>query len=186
MPPVTLQERKQQAVRDAIWEAALALFQQKGYDETTVDDIAARARLSRRSFFRYYASKGDLLGQSVTNYAGHLAQLIAAAPPERSAADAVRDVVRQAACAAEHPRTRAVLEIAARYPAAREAQHARTAELQHRVEQAFALRFAEPHAMAALTVALLSMAFRRWFEHPGLPMGEAVEQVFATTRQLLA
>src|SRR5437899_1533793 len=50
----TLQARKQRLVRDAIWDAAIDLFAQEGFDETTVDDIARAAGVSRRSFFRYF------------------------------------------------------------------------------------------------------------------------------------
>ncbi|WP_405084790.1 TetR family transcriptional regulator [Microbispora sp. NBC_01389] len=42
-------------------EAAVALFDENGYDETTVDDIAARAGVSRSTFFRYYRSKEDAI-----------------------------------------------------------------------------------------------------------------------------
>ncbi|GAA2898933.1 TetR family transcriptional regulator [Streptosporangium fragile] len=41
--------------------AAIALFNENGYDETTVDDIAARAGTSRSTFFRYYRSKEDVI-----------------------------------------------------------------------------------------------------------------------------
>ncbi|MCG5220075.1 TetR/AcrR family transcriptional regulator [Streptosporangium sp. KLBMP 9127] len=42
-------------------EAAVALFGERGYDETTVDDIAARAGVSRSTFFRHYRSKEDVI-----------------------------------------------------------------------------------------------------------------------------
>ncbi|MFI7702281.1 TetR family transcriptional regulator [Nonomuraea sp. NPDC049480] len=42
-------------------EAAVALFDENGYDATTVDDIAARAGVSRSTFFRYYRSKEDAI-----------------------------------------------------------------------------------------------------------------------------
>ncbi|GAB1818676.1 TetR family transcriptional regulator [Herbidospora sp. RD11066] len=42
-------------------EAAVSLFDENGYDETTVDDIAARAGVSRSTFFRYYRSKEDAI-----------------------------------------------------------------------------------------------------------------------------
>ncbi|MFC7640278.1 TetR family transcriptional regulator [Streptosporangium lutulentum] len=42
-------------------EAAIALFNERGYDETTVDDIAARAGVSRSTFFRYYRSKEEVI-----------------------------------------------------------------------------------------------------------------------------
>ena len=64
----TLQERKQQVVRSAIWDAAIDLFVEKGYDETTVDEVAERAGVSRRSFFRYFSSKSDLVSAGMATY----------------------------------------------------------------------------------------------------------------------
>lgn len=51
-PPVT--------TRAELEHVALALFYDNGFDSTTVDDIARAAGISRRTFFRYYASKNDL------------------------------------------------------------------------------------------------------------------------------
>jgi AcrR family transcriptional regulator len=42
-------------------EAALALFEERGYEGTTVADIAARAGLTKRTFFRYFADKREVL-----------------------------------------------------------------------------------------------------------------------------
>ncbi|MEZ0077132.1 TetR/AcrR family transcriptional regulator [Planotetraspora sp. GP83] len=48
-------------VSQRLAEAATALFDERGYDETTVDDIAARAGVSRSTFFRCYRSKEDVI-----------------------------------------------------------------------------------------------------------------------------
>ena len=58
---LSLQERKQELVRAELFNAAWQLFGERGYEATTVAQIAAAAGVSRRTFFRYYASKEDVL-----------------------------------------------------------------------------------------------------------------------------
>lgn len=50
---------KKTPMREALAEAAFQLFLERGFEETTVDDIVARAGVGRRSFFRYFPSKED-------------------------------------------------------------------------------------------------------------------------------
>ncbi len=49
------------AARDRLADAAFALFDERGYEQTTVDDIAERAGLGRTTFFRHYRSKDDVI-----------------------------------------------------------------------------------------------------------------------------
>ncbi len=55
--PMNLRARKKAETRDALIDAAFALFRDRGYAETTVDHIAAAAGVSRSTFFRYFVSK---------------------------------------------------------------------------------------------------------------------------------
>lgn len=48
-------------MRDALVAAAITLFEERGFDATTVDDIVARAGVGRRSFFRYFPSKESVV-----------------------------------------------------------------------------------------------------------------------------
>jgi AcrR family transcriptional regulator len=56
-----VREQNTKERRDALVTAAYALFAEKGYAATTMDDVAARAGLSRRTAFRYFVSKDDLV-----------------------------------------------------------------------------------------------------------------------------
>jgi len=55
--PPSLRERKKQAVRAAILEAAERLFRENGYDGTSMSDIAAAADISRKTLFNYMETK---------------------------------------------------------------------------------------------------------------------------------
>ncbi len=54
-------ERKKQRIKAQLTEAALNLFSQRGFEQTTVDDIVSEVDLVRRTFFRYFRSKDDAL-----------------------------------------------------------------------------------------------------------------------------
>lgn len=186
--------RKQQLVRDAIWDAAIDLFNEKGFDETTVDDIAEAAGVSRRSFFRYFSSKSDLMAQGIVSYANSLTDAINACPRSYSLSEIFRETVLQAAKqSAEHPRTRKIMQVAAKYPTAREAQLSRLAELQDRVAEAFARRCTKdsqdnltPGVLAGLTLSVLGVTFRSWFEQGQQDISVTADQVFATLDRLLS
>lgn len=63
----SLRQIKADAVAASIAETALALFEKKGFDGVTIDEIATASGISRRSFFRYFATKEDIV------VAGHAA-----------------------------------------------------------------------------------------------------------------
>jgi len=56
-----LRERKRQSTRQRIVDAGLRLFLEKGIEATTLDDIAAAADISRRTFFAYFPAKEDIV-----------------------------------------------------------------------------------------------------------------------------
>jgi AcrR family transcriptional regulator len=57
----TLRERKRARTRQALVEAAVDLFERRGYERTTIADIAAAADIGTRTFFSYFATKEELL-----------------------------------------------------------------------------------------------------------------------------
>lgn len=59
--PSSLHERVRSRVRVETAQTAIRLFLEQGYDTTTVEDICAEAGLSRRTFFRYFRAKDDVV-----------------------------------------------------------------------------------------------------------------------------
>lgn len=80
-----LRERKKRQTREDLHRAALDLVEEKGFSAVTTDEIAARAGVSARTFFNYFASKdGAVLGQSAEDLErlkGLLAERPADEPP---------------------------------------------------------------------------------------------------------
>jgi AcrR family transcriptional regulator len=60
-PAIGLRERKKQKTKEAIQRVALRLFDKHGYDETTIEDIAAAVEVSPSTFFNYFPTKEDVV-----------------------------------------------------------------------------------------------------------------------------
>ncbi|GHE14603.1 acyl-CoA-like ligand-binding transcription factor [Klenkia taihuensis] len=74
-------------------EVALRLFVERGYDETSVDDVAAAAGIGRRTFFRYFPTKADALFAASPGDVRRLADSLAAADADEPVRAAVRRAV---------------------------------------------------------------------------------------------
>ncbi|MFC6987395.1 TetR/AcrR family transcriptional regulator [Streptomyces cirratus] len=61
--PQGRRERNKLRVKNRIYEAALVLFTQQGYDQTTVDEITERADVARGTFFNHFQRKEDLIAE---------------------------------------------------------------------------------------------------------------------------
>lgn len=79
--------------RAALEQVGFELFARQGFDRTTVDDIAAAAGIGRRTFFRYFASKNDLVWGDFEAELVKLDELLAATDPAAPMMDALRGAV---------------------------------------------------------------------------------------------
>lgn len=150
-------------------EAALALFEERGYDRTTVSDIAARAQLADRTFFRYFSDKPEVLFSGAAEFEQVIADAIANVP----ATAAPLEVVVAAATA-----TSPMLEARRPFARRRQALIAAHAELHERELIKFtriaatlagnlrgrglARRTADLYAQTGMTV--FQNAFERWID----------------------
>src|SRR5438067_8091267 len=86
-----LRERKKQQTRETIERVALRLFAERGYDQTTLDDIADAADVSRRTIFAYFESKEDILFCKEPGYIEKVREMLAQRPPGATTVDALRE-----------------------------------------------------------------------------------------------
>jgi AcrR family transcriptional regulator len=90
---LNLRERKKLRTRDALLRAAMELFATRGYEETTVDDIAAAADVSQRTFFRYFAGKEEAAFYVPRLAETQVVEAVRARPPGEAPLEALRRAV---------------------------------------------------------------------------------------------
>jgi AcrR family transcriptional regulator len=115
----SVRERRRARTRDDIEAVALALFLDQGYEATTVEEIAEAALISPRTFFRYFASKDDLLlarGRDEMTIAG---RSLAERPPGEPVMDSLRELLGVVSIvhAADHNRQLAWFRLVTTTPA---------------------------------------------------------------------
>jgi mycofactocin system transcriptional regulator len=82
--------RRRATSRAELEQVAFALFAVRGFDATTVDEIAAAAGIGRRTFFRYFPSKNDIPWGAFEDELERMRVRLKACPPEVPLADAIR------------------------------------------------------------------------------------------------
>ena len=172
-----INERKRQAVRSYLSEVALRLLTDRDFESVTVDEIAAAAGLSRRSFFRYFASKEDVVFQFLDQMAERLRDAIVAWPPGESPLAAVHAALRPrvAAYVADADRTLALVRLLQRSPALRARELESRQRLHELVAEAIARRLGldhhadlRPRLLAGIALVPFDVAITRWVEgRPG-------------------
>lgn len=86
-----LRDRKRRETRQRITEAGIRLFLEKGYDAATLDQIAAAAGISRRTFFYYFKSKDEILLSLQSGVSDMLVDALREVPRDSRPIDAIRD-----------------------------------------------------------------------------------------------
>ncbi|MFD9601113.1 TetR/AcrR family transcriptional regulator [Streptomyces sp. NPDC059970] len=88
--PMSLRERKKQLTYQAVSDAAIAMFLERGFDKVSVAEVAAAADISKPTLFRYFPTKEDLALHRFADHEDEAARVVAARADTESPLDALR------------------------------------------------------------------------------------------------
>jgi AcrR family transcriptional regulator len=165
------QEMARELVRDAIFDAAMDLFANKGFNETTIEEVVEAAGVSPRSFYRYFPTKSEVLAYDISGHGDVLVAAVEASPANIPALEVVRRTAQAGIqYAMSRPRTRLIMEISAQNMRVRQAHRAARVEVEDRVSKAFAARIkysgiygVEPRLLTMLTHNMVDLTLNAWF-----------------------
>jgi AcrR family transcriptional regulator len=153
-------------------QAAMELYVERGFDQTTVAEIADRAGLTARTFFRYFADKREVLFAGSESLQDHLVAALEAAPDGATPMTAVAAALDAAATMLGDRRdySRQRQSVIAANAELRERELIKMASLAAALADGLRHRgVAEPDASLAAEagIAVLRVAFDRWLNEPG-------------------
>jgi AcrR family transcriptional regulator len=182
-------------VRQEIARVAWPLLAARGYEATTVDEIARAAALSRRTFFRYFSSKEDVVVGTSDALAEDVLAALAARPPREPPIVAIHRALRPVleSRLADAAEARAIIRLLRESRTLRRAMLERHARMEERVAALFAGRTgldtrkdATPALLAFLTRALVDTAFNVWFDQQPKDAGAMIDDLFERLRVVVA
>jgi AcrR family transcriptional regulator len=192
--PKSLRQRKREVVQEALSAAAEGLFLSRGFERTTVEQIAHAAGVSRRTFFRYFESKEDVLVERSDRLGERLYAELAARPSEEPPLLAIRNALVPAVEAGieDADFIRWVIRVLREKSALRRAMMERRNRLEERIAALMAVRLHSrsndntPMLLAFITRALHDTAYNAWYDHETDDIAELVDGLIARLRAVVA
>jgi AcrR family transcriptional regulator len=175
--------------RRRLQQAALELFRERGYEATTAAEIAARAGVTERTFFRHFADKREALFDGEDAFRATLTDAVLAAPDGATAMDAMLLAFRSVEQSIEtnRPITEPRRAVIAQTPALQERVLTKTAGLTDALAVALCRRGIERGlAVLAAQVGMAAFAYatRAWFHEPEPGLDAHLARAFAELREL--
>jgi TetR/AcrR family transcriptional regulator, regulator of mycofactocin system len=175
--------RRHVTSREELERAAFALFAAKGFEETTVDDIAAAAGIGRRTFFRYFPSKNDVPWGAFEAELERMRVRLKACPAEIPLMDAVRVALVDFnhVPAGQVPLHRRRMELILRVPALYAHSTLRFTAWRQVVAEFAAERTGRraddlaPQAIAHAVLGVALAAYEQWLDDPAADLGELLD-----------
>ena len=177
-------------MRVRLQRTALELFREQGYDRATAAEIAARAGVTERTFFRHFPDKREVLFDGESKLRAALTASIADAPDGLGPLDALFRAFRSVQPALEdnRPFSKPRHEVISNTPALREREMAKMAALADALAAALRARgVADLRAVLAARTSMAAFVYATisWLDDPRLGLGEHLDLAFRELKALL-
>lgn len=133
-------EQKREETRRRLTREGQRLFAERGFDATSVDEIAAAAGVSRRTFFHYFGAKEDVVLSRHDDFERALLQAIRTAPPEEPLLRVAEEAVIAALGSFDAEEARLIERLKRDTPALRARDHGKYDRLERAIAEALAER----------------------------------------------
>ncbi|CAL1692457.1 Putative mycofactocin biosynthesis transcriptional regulator MftR [Brevundimonas subvibrioides] len=163
-----LRERKRADTHARVHAAAMELFGRKGFEATTLDDIASSAGVSRRSLFHYFASKEDIVLSTKAGLGDLIEAAVARRPADEPLLTMAENALTDMAADFQGPGPRALARLIHDTPALRAGDQAKYEALEGRLALAMATRKhlspddLQARVVATTAIGVLRMATETW------------------------
>jgi len=175
--------RRRVTSRAELEQTAFALFTARGFDATTVDEIAAAAGIGRRTFFRYFPSKNDIPWGAFEDELERMRVRLKACPPEVPLMDAIRVALIDfnRVTPAQVPLHRRRMELILRVPTLLAHSTLRFTAWREVVAEFVAERTGRrpddlaPQAIAHAVLGVAIAAYEHWLDDPDTDLGALLD-----------
>lgn len=179
-----LRERQLEFARKSIFEAAFELFKTKGFEETTVDDIAKAAGTSRRTYFRYFKTKEDVILSYIVDLAKMTISFLSNRPADEKPILSLRYAIQSAVEAAINTNLETLERLVRKTPSLRAAWLLHLDVLHDQFSEVIRQRYpyldhTDAQILTRMLLSLADMAIASWVSDEKVDWGFYIDDLLA-------
>lgn len=190
--PIGLRGRKRAETHARIQGEAMRLFLERGFDATTLDDIAGAADVSRRTLFHYFASKEEIVFSTKADFPKMIAEAIGRRPVDEPLLDMIENALLDLAVGHQTTQARDLARLIHDTPALSAGDHAKYEKVERVVAAALAARKGldeddiDCRVTAATAIGILKLSTDAWLQGDDAGPDTYGRAAFAALRRIIA
>lgn len=185
-----LRERKRAETHARIQSEGIKLFVERGFEATTLDEVAAAADVSRRTLLNYFGSKEEIVFSAKAEIPQLIADAVAARPADEPLLDMVENALLDLAQRHQTEQARAITVLIGATPSLQAGDQAKYERIERLLAQTLAAKKGLPEddvscrIVAGAAVNILKLSTAEWLKHPDRSPEVFGREAFAALRRI--